>query len=188
MKPLAITSAPLRLALAGAACIGVLFAGIELHAQAFARHDSDAPVHYSADRIELQDRQKRVVLMGNVEIEQAGLSVRAPRTLVNYDDSDGLTIERITATGGVSISRGNESARAEIAVYDFSRKIITMAGDVRLRRGTDTLAGQRLTIDLVSGISTVDGRATARAGSSADGRVTGSFAVPKKREKQGEER
>jgi len=188
MKLVATASSTLRLALGGAACLAALVAGIELHAQAFARHDSDAPVHYSADRIELQDRQKRVLLMGNVEIEQAGLSVRAPRTLVNYDDSDGLTIERITATGGVSISRGNENARAEIAVYDFTRKIITMAGDVRLRRGTDTLAGQRLTIDLESGISTIDGRATPRAGSSAEGRVTGSFSVPKKREKQGEER
>lgn len=161
------------------------FAGIQLHAQAIAAHNSRAPVNYGADRIELQDRQNRVVLSGNVVIEQAGLNMRAARTLVNYSDAGALSIQRITATGGVQVTRGNEAASGDVAVYDFNRRIITMAGNVRLRRGSDTLNGGRLVIDLQSGVSSVDGRASGSsavtgepATTTSNGRVTGTFSVP----------
>lgn len=174
----------LHWALAGFLLTLVALGGMQLRAQAIAGHNSNAPVNYAADRIELQDRQNRVVLSGNVVIDQAGLTVRSARTLVNYSDAGSLKIQRITATGGVQVTRGNESARGDVAVYDFNRRIITMAGNVRLNRGTDTLNGGRLVIDLASGVSSVDGRA---AGSSSvtgignenqGGRVTGSFSVP----------
>lgn len=169
-------------ALAGFVATAVAFAGIQAEAQAIAAHNSRAPVSYSADRIELQDRQNRVVLSGGVRIEQAGLTVRAARTLVNYSNADQLSIERITATGGVTVSRGNETARGDVAIYDFDRRIITMAGNVRINRGGDTLNGGRLVIDLASGVSSVDGRAAGSspvAGSEASGgRVSGRFEVP----------
>ena len=156
---------------------------MQLHAQAIASHDSRAPVSYAADRIELQDRQNRVVLSGNVDITQAGLTMKAARTLVNYSDAGTLRIQRIMATGGVTVTRGSESASGNVAVYDFNRRIITMAGDVRLRRGGDTLNGGRLVIDLASGVSSVDGRASGSSGvagstTTSGGRVTGSFSVP----------
>lgn len=164
---------------------GAAFGGMYSNAQAIASHNSNAPVSYGADRIELQDRQNRVVLSGNVEIVQAGLQMRAARTLVNYSDAGSLSIQRITATGGVQIIRGGEAASGDVAVYDFARRIITMAGNVRLRRGGDTLNGGRLVIDLQSGVSSVDGSVsgsspvTGESGTTrSNGRVTGSFSVP----------
>ena len=173
-------------ALAGFVLTLAAMGGLHAYAQAIANHNSNAPVNYAADRIELQDRQNRVILSGNVVIEQAGLTVRSGRTLVNYSDAGSLSIQRITATGGVRVARGNETASGDVAVYDFNRRVITMAGNVRLRRGTDTLNGGRLVIDLVSGVSSVDGRASGSspvtgdlpANSGGNGRVTGSFSVP----------
>ncbi len=165
---------------------GAAFGGMYSHAQAIAAHNSNAPVNYGADRIELQDRQNRVVLSGNVDITQAGLRLRAARTLVNYSDAGSLSIQRITATGGVQVTRGNEAASGDVAVYDFNRRIITMAGNVRLRRGGDTLNGGRLVIDLQSGVSSVDGSASGSSPVTGEGgvtrsggRVTGTFSVPK---------
>jgi len=168
----------IRIALATAATGIAAFTGIQqLGAQAFAGHDSNAPVNYAADRIELQDRQKRVVLSGNVDITQGDLRLRAARTTVAYTDTDSLRIQRMDATGGVQVTRGNESARGDVAVYDFNKRIITMVGNVRLTRANgDNLNGGRLVIDLKSGVSSVDGSGRS-AGSG--GRVSGSFAVPK---------
>jgi len=166
----------------GFAATLALAGGIALNAQTIASHDSRAPVNYAADRIELRDREQRVELSGNVVIEQAGLTLRSARTLVSYEDTGSLRIDRITATGGVVVTRGDERASGDSAIYDFNRRIITMAGNVALRRGTDTLNGGRLVIDLESGLSSVDGSAAGRgpAGSSTTGRVTGSFTVPQK--------
>lgn len=158
--------------------------GVAVFGQAIAGHNSNAPVNYAADRIELQDRQNRVVLSGNVRIDQAGLTLNAARTLVDYSDGGSLSIQRIMATGGVTVARGNERARGNVAVYDFNRRIITMAGDVRLNRGGDTLNGGRLVIDLRTGVSSVDGRASGSSSvtgsqGGSGGRVTGTFSVPK---------
>ena len=177
-----LTSTALRSAALGFAVTAVLVAGIRLDAQAIASHNSDAPVDYAADRLELQDRQNRVVLAGNVVISQAALTLRAGRTVVNYSDAGNLSIQRITATGGVTVTRGNERASGEVAVYDFNRRIITMAGNVRLNRGGDTLNGGRLVIDLASGVSSIDGRASGSSSvtgqGQSGGRVSGTFSVP----------
>jgi len=166
-------------AIGGFALTAALAGGMTLNAQAIASHNSNAPVNYAADRIELQDRENRVILSGNVVIEQAGLTLRSARTLVNFNDAGSLSIQRITATGGVEITRADERASGDNAIYDFGRRVITMAGNVRLRRGADTLNGGRLVIDLNSGLSSVDGSAGGSAGGSGTGgRVTGSFAVP----------
>lgn len=137
-----------------------------LDAQALGSHNSNAPVNYAADRIELQDRQDRVILSGNVDIQQGDLRVRSERTTVAFTDAGALKIQRITATGGVRVTRGDEVATGDVAVYDFNRKIITMVGDASLKRGSDTLRGKRFVIDLNSGVS------------AAEGRVSGSFTVP----------
>ncbi|MEN9717841.1 MAG: hypothetical protein RIQ99_719 [Pseudomonadota bacterium] len=154
-------------------------------AQAIAGHNSDAPVNYAADRIELQDKQNRVVLSGNVAISQDDLHLRAARTTVAYTDDGALKIQRIDATGGVQVTRGSESAQGDVAIYDFNRRIITMVGNVALRRGGDTLNGGRLVIDLATGLSSVDGSAggasSAVGGNTGrGGRVSGTFSVPKR--------
>jgi lipopolysaccharide export system protein LptA len=180
-------SRPLRSAAIGFAASAALVAGAQhLAAQAIAAHNSKAPVNYAADRIELQDKQNRVVLSGNVDITQAGLQMRAARTTVAYTDAGSLQIQRIDATGGVVVTRGNERASGDVAVYDFNRKIITMIGNVALRRGKDTLNGGRLVIDLMTGISNIDGRSSSGGSRDAPGispsqgsRVSGSFSVPK---------
>ncbi len=164
----------LTLALAG---------GMNLSAQGIARHDSRAPVTYDAAKFVLDDQANRVIFSGGVTVTQADLRIQSDRMLVNFTDAGSLEIQRITATGGVVITRGDERASGDNAIYDFNRRIITMAGNVALRRGSDTLNGGRLTIDLDSGVSTVDGAASggsaAAPGTPAGrGRVTGSFSVP----------
>lgn len=177
------TRAGIGIALGAAALMGAQ----SISAQTIAGFNSNQPVDYAADRIELQDRADRVVLSGNVVVNQGDLRLSAGRTVVNYTNTDALRIQRITATGGVRVTRGNESARGNVGVYDFNRRIITLVGDVALKRGSDTLNGGRLIIDLKTGVSSVDGQS---AGSSAatggdgttntnNGRVSGSFSVPK---------
>ena len=121
-----------------------------------------------------------------VAVPGAAISAVGTIVTVAYTDAGELKIQRIDATGGVHVTRGNESARGDVAIYDFNRRIITLVGNVALNRGGDTLNGGRLVIDLASGIASVDGRAGGGSsavgspvGSSKGGRVSGTFSVPK---------
>lgn len=184
-SPAPARSAPLRRialrSLAGGFAASALVAGLFgslAGAQAITGFNSNQPVSYAADRIELQDRQQRVVLTGDVVITQGDLRLTAERTTVAYTDDGALRIQRIDATGGVTVTRGSERAQGAAAVYDFNRRVIILSGGVALRRGGDTLNGGRLTIDLDSGLASVDGSAAPGAPGASGGRVSGSFSVP----------
>jgi lipopolysaccharide export system protein LptA len=170
-RPLATRALAAALAGAGIAALGASTAG----AQGIGGFNSNQPVDFAADRIELQDRQQRVVLSGDVVINQGDLRLTAQRTTVAYTDAGELQIQRIDATGGVVVTRGDERASGSAAVYDFNRRVIVMSGGVALRRGNDNLNGGRLTIDLNTGLSSVDGGG---AQGQQGGRVTGRFSVP----------
>lgn len=159
-------------------------------AQIFSGHNSDAPVNFAADHGELQGKANRAVLAGNVVITQGDMTLHAGRTTMAFStEGGGFKIHRVDAVGGVRITKGNQAATGDVAIYDFDRRLITLAGNVTLQRGADRLSGGRLTIDLNSGLSTLDGRigggSPALGGESTGpaprgGRVTGTFTVPKK--------
>lgn len=155
-------------------------------------HNSNAPIDFSSDTIELQDRANRAVLAGNVAVKQADMSLAAARLTVAYTGkvTDGSPqVSRLDASGGVTVRRPDQTARSQYAVYDLNRRIITMLGAVTLTQAGNTVNGGRLTINLDTGRAVIDGSSvgggsvrgpdgtvTARPG----GRVTGRFSVPKR--------
>jgi lipopolysaccharide export system protein LptA len=142
-------------------------------------HNSNAPVDVAADRIEVQDRADRAIFSGNVVVKQAELSLTAPRLTVAYTNAGGIEIERIDASGGVTVRSPSETARGQYAIYDINRRLITLIGGVSLVRGDSNVNGGRLVIDLTSGRAVIDGGGPPGVNGEG-GRVTGTFTVPQR--------
>ena len=161
--------------------------GAPAQAQALANHNSNAPVDFSAGSIEVQDRADRVVLSGGVTVTQAGMTVTSQRMTVAYSRQGGTDVNRLDATGGVVVTKGDERASGNVAIYDLDRRLITMVGNVQLTQRGNRLNGGRMVIDLNSGRATVDGRGATRGPDGnvvpgAGGRVTGTFTVPERKQ------
>ncbi|MGI4731099.1 MAG: LptA/OstA family protein [Janthinobacterium lividum] len=161
-------------------------------AAAQSRHNSNAPINFGADHIELQDKANRAVLTGNVAVVQAEMTLNAQRMTVAYTGQvvDGNPqVSRLDAAGNVVVKRPEQSATGRYGVYDLNKHLITMLGGVTLHQGANTVNGSRLTINLDTGRAVVDGSAAAGGGGGAapgttqtapGGRVTGTFSVPKR--------
>ena len=149
-------------------------------AQSIRNHDSNAPVNFSAESMELQDRADRVVLSGGVTATQAGLTMKANRVTAAYTRNGGVDVNRLDATGGVIITKDDLRATSSSAIYDLDSSLITLIGNVKLVQGSNRLAGGRLVIDLNSGRSTINGGG-APGTSNTGGRVTGTFSVPQRK-------
>ncbi|WP_188053956.1 LptA/OstA family protein [Sphingosinithalassobacter sp. CS137] len=169
--------------------LGVALAlGTSAPAQAQTRHDSNAPIDFAAQHIELQDRANRAILTGNVNIQQANMTLTASRLVVSYTGEiaqGSPQVSRLDATGGVTVRRPDQSARAQYAVYDLDRRIITLIGGVTLNQNGNTVQGGRLSINLDTGRATIDGSgvggSTRQDGTQREGgRVTGRFSVPQR--------
>ncbi|QNA86034.1 OstA family protein [Sphingomonas sp. So64.6b] len=172
-----------------------LFAVIALTAataaSAQSRHNSNAPIDFGADHIELQDKANRAILSGSVSVKQAEMTLNAARMTVAYTGQviDGSPqVSRLDASGGVVVTRPDQSARGQYAIYDLNRRVITMLGAVSLLQGGNTVNGGRLTINLDSGKAVIDGSSVGGTRTNSDGsttttpggRVTGRFSVPKR--------
>jgi lipopolysaccharide export system protein LptA len=142
-------------------------------------HDTNAPVDVGADRAEVDDRANRAIISGNVDVRQARLRLQAQRVTIAYAGG-GNQIERIDATGGVTLTSPSETIRGNTAIYDLKAKIITLLGNVSLQNPDGRVNGGRLVYDLRSGRAVMDGGAPGAPGSASPttGRVTGRFTVP----------
>lgn len=154
------------------------------------RHNTNAPIDFGADHIELQDRANRGVLSGNVSVKQAEMTLNAARMTVAYSGQvvgGNPQVTRLDASGGVTVRRPDQTARGQYAIYDLNRRVITMLGAVTLTQGSNTVNGGRLTINLDTGRAVIDGSSVAGSAGAAGagtttqsrgGRVTGTFSVP----------
>jgi lipopolysaccharide export system protein LptA len=169
------------LAAAAAFSLTLLGSGIALAqdgVSALKGHDSKAPIDLAADRAEAQDRSDRAIFAGNVVVKQGELTLRTARLTLAYANTNGIDINRIDASGGVTVTSPSETAKGDFAVYDLNEGLITMVGNVRLERGGSYLNGGRLTIDLDTGRAVMDGGL--RGVNQSGGRVTGRFTVPQR--------
>ena len=158
-------------------------------------HNSNAPIDFGADHIELQDKANRAVLSGNVSVKQADMTLNSARMTVAYTGEvigGNPQVSRLDASGGVTVRRPDQTAKSQYAIYDLNRRVITMLGAVTLTQGGNTVNGGRLTINLDTGRAVIDGSSVRGSGGAAGtggtggavtqsgGRVTGTFSVPKR--------
>lgn len=150
-------------------------------AQVVRNHNSRAPVDFSAGLIEVQDRADRVILTGGVTATQAGLTMQAARVTAAYSNNGGIDVNRLDAVGGVTIIKDDLRATSDAAIYDLGTNLITLLGNVRLTQGANRLDGARIVIDLDAGRTAITGGASAAETNGRNGRVTGTFTVPQRK-------
>src|SRR3546814_11043283 len=91
------------------------------------------------------------------------MTLEAARVTVSYTGRivDGSPqVSRLDAAGGVTVTRPDQSARGNYAVYDLNRRVITMIGGVTMTHGGNTVNGGRTTTPTEPGPAAFDGAAT----------------------------
>ncbi len=161
-----------------------LMAGAAQAQIGFANHNTEDPIQFTADRLEVKKQGRVAAFIGNVNARQGELSLSADIVKVYYqrpetdedDDTEdiggfGGSISRIDTSGNVVIESRGDTATGDWAVYDIPRKIVTLGGQVVLTRQGTVLRGSRLELDLVNGRSTIQ----SSEASQGDNRVRGEF-------------
>lgn len=137
---------------AAAQVASVPFGGLE--------HDNTLPVEITSDALALDQALGTALFTGAVKVGQGTLRLAADRLEVFYATGEGGTgaIERMEATGNVTLSNGTEAAEAARASYMVATGIVEMDGDVLLTQGANALASEKLRIDLKAGTGLLEGR------------------------------
>jgi lipopolysaccharide export system protein LptC len=124
----------------------------------------DKPVQITSNTLEVRDKEKKAIFAGNVLLAQGEATMKS-KTLDVYYDQDGESagpsdqqVRRLEAKGGVVVAQKDQTATGDTAVFDMRTNTVTLLGDVVSTQGQQVIKGERLTIDLTSGVSRVGGR------------------------------
>jgi len=148
----------------------------------------DQPVHIEAASLEVRDKQKEATFSGDVRVKQGDTGMRC-KALVVFYEQDGESadksktmqaaapgpggeqrIKRLEARGAVVVTQKDQTATGELGIFDMKSNTVTLTGNpVVMTQGQNVLRGDRLVVDLTSGVSRVE------SGKNGQGRVQGLF-------------
>jgi lipopolysaccharide export system protein LptA len=152
------------------------------------------PVKIESDKLEVRDKDKVATFSGNVHVTQGDTELHSKTLVVFYVDnskpstipasamktaqpgapagSPEQQIRRIEATGGVLVTQKEQNAAGDSGTFDMQSNTVTLNGNVVVTRGKDVVRGQRLVVDLNTGVSHIDGgRVDALFGSAPSGDI-----------------
>ena len=155
----------------------------------------DQPIQIEAASLEVRDKKKEATFAGNVKVVQGDTTMTSKTLVVFYDASrrrrtpppakaartrrsgaDAIGPARARAavprssgwrrSGNVVVTQKDQVVTGETAVFDTKANMITMLGGVVLTQCKNVLRGDRLMVDMTTGVSRVE---------SDSGRVQGLF-------------
>jgi lipopolysaccharide export system protein LptA len=153
----------------------------------------DQPIQIEAASLEMRDKKKEATFSGNVKVVQGDTTMTSKILVVFYDSTPAAapapagnskaakgapmpaaapgpggssSIKRLEARGNVVVTQKDQVVTGETAVFDTKTNLITMLGGIVLTQGKNVLRGDRLMVDMTTGVSRVE---------SDSGRVQGLF-------------
>jgi len=130
----------------------------------------DKPVQITSKTLEVRDKEKRATFIGNVIVVQGDVTMKSKTLDVFYDqDADAVSnaapsampgqqqIRRLEAKGGVVVTQKDQTATGETGVFDMPANTVTLIGSVVITQGQQVIRGERLTVNLTTSESRVDG-------------------------------
>ena len=154
----------------------------------------DQPIQIEAASLEMRDKKKEATFSGNVKVVQGDTTMTSKILVVFYESATApaaapagnakaapkaapiqsatpgpggsSSIRRLEAKGNVVVTQKDQVVTGETAVFDTKANLITMLGGVVLTQCKNVLRGDRLLVDMTTGVSRVE---------SDSGRVQGLF-------------
>jgi lipopolysaccharide export system protein LptA len=148
----------------------------------------DQPVRIEAATLEVRDKDKVATFSGDVHVKQGDTTMLCKTLVVLYeqDEPGGKSkkksmkaatpgpggeqkIKRLEARGDVVVTQKDQTATGELGIFDMPSNTVTLTGNVMMTQGQNVLRGDKLVVNLTSGVSRVE---SAKGGL---GRVEGLF-------------
>ena len=155
----------------------------------------DQPIQIEAATLEMRDKKKEATFAGNVKVVQGDTTMTSKTLVVFYDSATApaaaapapnakaaaksapiqaaapgpggsSSIRRLEAKGSVVVTQKDQVVTGDTAVFDTRANLITMLGGVVLTQCKNVLRGDRLLVDMTTGVSRVE---------SESGKVQGLF-------------
>lgn len=178
LRGVRLTVAAMALVSAGDASAQHSVQGVPNAMQGFSQN-RDQPIHIEAASLEVRDKKKEATFIGNVKVVQGDTTMTSKILVVFYDNNSepnakgkpaappiqsatpgpggSSSIRKLEAKGNVVVTKIDQVVTGDNAVFDTKANLITMLGNpVVLTQCKSVLRGDRLLVDMTTGVSRVE--------------------------------
>jgi len=132
----------------------------------------DEPIEIESDKLEVRDRENLAIFTGNVSLIQGDLLLKTVKMTVFYSGEGGggpsaasTDIERLEAEGKVYLKQREQVATGDHGTFDMASNVLVLTGkEVVLTEGDNVVVGCKLTANMDTGQSQLDGCGNAGQG------------------------
>lgn len=103
----------------------------------------------TADKAVGYQNERKTVWSGSVRVAQGDAVLTAKEVTANFDDNGAIV--RVSATGGVRYTRGEDIISGASALFDNAARTLTISGDVVATQGRQVITGGTLVYNIDSG-------------------------------------
>jgi lipopolysaccharide export system protein LptA len=139
--------------------------------------NTDQPIQIEAATLEVREKDKMATFSGNVQVVQGDTTMKCKTLVVFYDNDGGRgarparapavkgppgmpqgsqSIRRIEARGGVTVITKDQNATGDLGIFDMKTNTITLTGNVVVSQGQNVMQGERVVVDMTTGVSRVE--------------------------------
>lgn len=122
------------------------------------RAGAGKPVEITADQLQVNQKDGNATFSGHVLVVQGEMRLATDELVVSYVAGDKSKIDTLNANGHVLLATPTEAAESETGVYSLTSGQLVLSGNVLLNQADSTISGQKLTVDLNTGVGHMDGR------------------------------
>ena len=144
-----------------AVCLVLLVPGLVLAQSTVAfgtmTQDTSLPIEVTSAALSVDQNTGVAIFTGDVVVVQGEMRLTAPRVLVVYSE-DQSRVERMEATGGVTLVSGPDAAESDRADYSVDSGVVLMRGNVLMTTGPNALSSDEATVNLTDGTAVMGGR------------------------------
>lgn len=183
MKRLVLLTASLLVAgfLAGGAVAQQPSNGPPNALQGFSQN-RDKPVKIESSTLEVRDKDKMATFAGNVHLVQGDTVLRCKKLVVFYEQDQkdqkdqksqkpnataapasaasqpgqNQQIKRIEARGDVIVTQNDQTATGDTGIFEMRDNKVSLTGNVMISQGPNVIRGDRLVVDMTTGVSRVE--------------------------------
>src|SRR5437016_6501510 len=184
-RSLAAAALALALIACGDALAQGAMSGVPNAMQGFSQN-RDQPIQIDAATLEMRDKKKEATFSGNVKVVQGDTTMTSKTLVVFYESTQApaaapappanskaaaksapmqsttpgpggsSSIKRLEARGNVVVTQKDQVVTGEAAIFDTKANMMTMQGGVVLTQCNNVLKGDRLKVDMTTGVSRVE--------------------------------
>ncbi|MCX7943810.1 MAG: hypothetical protein N2746_04815 [Deltaproteobacteria bacterium] len=106
----------------------------------------NSPVEIKAKKLKIENQNRKAIFTGDVEAIRTDMKITCNQLVAYYNEKG--SIDKFECIGNVNLKKGEKVATSDMAVFEYTKSLVTMTGNPYYSDGENKFWGEVVEFDL----------------------------------------